>query len=472
MFISPRHAFGDYLPTIDKLNNLAGDYWARFYEGKADLYALSGGIQQELRQEIRNVHEIAASHNASAAPIFHHETFWPVLVDPATVQFEPIVYGEEHIYGDPSKPVFYGQTYEDAWWVPIDPSIVEFCAVCDSIVSPDVFLTSGFEARVRRTAVSNHLEVRVNPTEAFRTIIDQYGRERLLIWLYMPAFDRYLIAQRFGTIIDTFLPSTYAYRNAVAATFDSFILGSSELQLRRVLAAAVNEVVADKDEVVEYILTERPSPVVITNQRTVVGAPGKVPAVSVGQRLVVGDFFFDTVQFTDFSGGVPSWLTSLALPGRITGLKVDTVIPAGDLPLTVTTEPGDEPASRVEFQCGSEQFWDWINRPVGAFARFLAFHLGIRPDNPLAPRSDEFPDEADLLDALAHSPLRYSISVSQIKSEHLVPEATAILRLVREVVPPWVSHIIQFNGDPPVGWTNSNDCDPGLQLLPRSDRIT
>lgn len=472
MYISPRHAFGDYLPTIDKLNNLAGDYWARFYEGQADLYAISGAVQQELRQEIRNLHEIAASHNPSTAPLHHHETFWPVLIDPDTIQFEPIVYGEEHVFGDPSRPVFYGQTYEDAWWVPLDPAIVDFCAVCDSIVSPKLFLTSGLEARVRRTAESNHLELRVDPAAAFRMITDQYGRNRLLLWLYMPAFEKYLIGQRFGTIIDTFLPSTAAYRNAVIATFDAYVLGASELQLRRLLAAAVDEVVAEQGEVVEYVLLDRPSPAIITNRRTVVGAPDKLPVVAVGDHLQAGDFFFDSVRFTDFRAGVPTWMTSLTIPGRVTGLSVDTTIPAGDIAFNATVVEGETPSTRIEFQIGSEQFWDWMNRPAGKFAIYLANRLGIRPDNANAPRPDEFPDEADLLAALAHSPLRYSLSVSQIKSEHLVPEATAILRLVREVVPPWVSHIIQFNGDPPVGWTNSNDCDPGLQLLPRSDRIT
>lgn len=461
MYLPASHAFGDKLPTVDVLNWLAGDFWANFYGAQSELSAINGGLQQEFRQSLRRLHEITNAGHWHTTSAFEHETFWPLLIDPASVVQAPIVYGEGWAY-DSNPPVFYGQVIEDRWRFPVDLKLAEFTAVCDSVVSPKTLIIDGFGASLHRTAIDANIELDVDPRITFRRVNNDAGKECLLIWLYMAGFDNRTIAKRYGQIFDTFSESTVAYQRAVNTVMDTYVHGSSELRLRKLLAAVVDEVVADADEVVELILTDRESPVVITNRRSVEGRPGKVPSVAVGDELELGDFFFETVRFTDFRYGKPDWMNELVVPGRIPGIADDTTIPSGVWPL-IATRVGDY--TRIESSFGTKEFWDWLNGDSGQFAAYLSQYLQLPVASHCNADPRMFPASFDVLQAIANSPLRYSLSVSQIVSQFLTPDAVSLLRLIREVVPPWVTHIVQFDGEPPTGWTTPNECSSGMQLL-------
>ncbi len=87
---------------------------------------------------------------------------------------------------------------------------------------------------------------------------------------------------------------------------DAYVYGGSELRLRELLASAVDEPVAEAGEVVTKLLTDRPTTAIITDRRTVYGSIGKLAAVTEGQTLDAGDFFFDSVKLTDLRSGQPN----------------------------------------------------------------------------------------------------------------------------------------------------------------------
>lgn len=452
-------AFGVNLPSVSQVTSLTGDFWYRFFQSPSEVNALNGAFQQEIRQFNRGVTEEAAVGGYTTCPKHHTETFYPVLVDPSKIKKTPLRYGDGYFYGGRDDVavngamIFYGDVRTDRWLIPMPDSLRDISGASSGTYGLDLnWLSVGADAQVVTDAEGVWLQVSYNPTDTFELIVDQYGNERYLVWLYMAEFDYYWTSSHYGSLYSVNLPSTDAYVAANKAVLGAWTYGASELRLRELLAASVDEKVAEQGEVVEAILTDRQAPVVITDRRTIYGQPGATVTVAENQFLASGDFFFDTVKVTTFEDGAPDWLIEWNFPRELTGNSADETIPAGTYDLTATVV-GD--VTRISSNVGSVEFWDWVNAD-GSFAPILATQLGLNhpSSGPISPSI--FPATFDVLDALARSPLGYIVSVSQIKSEFCVPAAATLLTLAREVTPPWLVHTTQFDGDPPTGW-DSND---------------
>lgn len=458
MQISATHAYGPKLPTVAELNQLAGDFWSRLFADQGSISAINAAVQQEYRQQIRNLHEQAATGSFQESPLHHTETFWPLLVRPIDVTLSPIRYGDGYQYGGAhgGQPIYYGQYVEDHWRMPIPGDLVSATGVSDKVAMPDRWYTTGLDAFWR----PGELEMTVDPREVFQTRRDTQGEPYLLLWLYMAKFERFYLANRFGTLLGSYQKSTEPYRSAITACMLSNIYGSNEIRLRELLAAAVGEPVAEKAETVVTLLEDRPSPVVITDRRTVYGRPGKHPVVSVGQVLEAGDFFFDSVKFSDFRSGVPDWLSSITLPKAVTGVA-EAEIPAGTVPISVSLK---NDKTYIRTGVDYPEFWDWINSAEPSLPAILAEHLGLKVSNRNTPSPEVFPASADVLSALAESSLRYSLSVSLLRSSTLVDGAAQTLGMIRQLLPPWVAHVVQFDGPPPAGWQTHGEQSIGTRL--------
>lgn len=456
-------AYGVNLPSVSKVTSLSGDFWYRFFQAPEQVNALNGAFQQEIRQFNRGVAELAAVGGYTTCPKHHTETFYPLLVSPDATRKTPLRYGEGYFYGgnsaavDKGEMIFYGDTKEYRWLLPADKNLRDMSGVGTGTVGEDItWFSPGTDVQVITDAEGVWLQVNRDPAEVFEIIVDQYGKEKYLIWLYMAEFDSYWAANHYGFLYNRTLASTDAFLAANRAVMGAWTYGASALRLHELLAASVGQVVAESGEVVEKVLTDLEAPAVITDRRTVYGAPGVSVVVAENQFLAEGDFFFDTVKVSTLQDGVPSWMTEWTFPKELMGTSQDETIPAGVYDLNAeVVGTGEQAYTRISSDVGSSEFWDWANGE-GDLAALLATELGINypTTGPISP--SVFPATFDVLAALAKSPLGYIVSVSQIKSEFCVPSANYLLTLVNEVTPPWLAHTTQFDGDPPVGW-NSND---------------
>ena len=358
------HAFGDKLSSVTELTALTGDFWYRFFDNRQQVEAINGGFQQEVRQFVRELHEIAAAGGFETVPQYHTETFWPLFISPSDVKQVPIAYGDGYYYGglgtaavppsnqlaagfgyylnyDLNRPqIFYGDTLQQWWQVPLPGDLRYASGVSDETIAANTWLTVGLDSYIVKNGSSYVLQLPVNPATTFRLVDDQHGDEKYLIWLYMAEFERYITANRYGVICDAYLPSTTSYVAGIKSVMRAYTFGGSELRLRGLLAASVGEEVAAQGETVVDVLVDRPTPAVITDRRTIHGTIGKTVAVAEGDILQEGDFFFDSVKMTSFEDGLPSWMTSMLFPAALTGLSVDTEITAGEHNLTATTKNG------------------------------------------------------------------------------------------------------------------------------------
>lgn len=461
MPIPSQLAFGDSLPKVEQLNYLAGDYWYRMFPAQEQLAAITGAVRQEFRQMCRELESLSSVGSFETAQAYHEETFWPLVIPVDQVRKSPVRYGEGYIYGsgDSNLNVVYGQSIPGAWEVPVPEAIKDAAAVSDRIVRPSHFFTQGMELFFHQERSQRWLQIPFDPREFAQGETTSDGKPAIVLWLYMARFDRRDTARGYGGIVNLNLATSDEYLQAVRATLSSYVRGSSEYDLRRLLAAAVSQPVAEPGEVVVELLLDRVEKVVITDRRTVYGKAGDAPVVSAGDVLQEGDFFFDSVKLTDGRAGTYPWLDTLIIPTRITGADREITITAGSWP--VVEVDGD---AKVLFSVNDEDnvlFADWMNRGRGLRHEILHY----LSDGGTVDMTAQLPPNVDLIALLADRWLQRSVSVSRLRTSSLSEDGRHLLRLVREVIPPWLTHLIQFEGAQPPGWDEPDACRPPVSLF-------
>jgi len=106
-------------------------------------------------------------------------------------------------------------------------------------------------------------------------------------------------------------------------------------------------------------------------------------------------------------------------------------------------------------------FATWMN--AGRGLRYEILHY--LSDNVDAELTGQLPPKVDLIALLADRLLQRSVSVSRLRASSLSDDGRHLLRLVREVIPPWLTHLIQFEGAQPLGWDDPDACRPPVSLF-------
>lgn len=443
MPLPAEHAFATELSRPAALRQLLGSYWSEFYQDQTNLNRLLESHRQSVRQFARELQYQVHSLLPATAETAAEYTFYPYRIPAAAVDRQPLTYGGGAKYGDPIRKYVYGDYVEDAWTVPLPEQLVGLAAVASGTIDPQVYLVEGTECFLRH----GRLQLSRDPREFCRTDRDADGTLYITLWLHMARFDRRDLATRHGRVFGVGEYSSEWLREALVIVHEVLRQSPTQYQLRRLLAAAVREPVAYCPQVVEHVLTDYDTPVVLTDKQRAVGEPGKRPAVVVGQTLRAGDFFFDTVQTTDFSSGVPGFLDRLQIPPRITKLESALSLPAGELRLIEDAETGnliihaeDAPPRLSRWLAGSG---DWIRQ-------------SLRRTDP----ARAYPGQvADVLSSLAETTLRYGWSATVLRGQFLDQQSRQILRLLDWILPPTAMHVIQFADDDTPGWTTTNGCD-------------
>lgn len=451
-------SYGGKLPSVAHLTYLAGDYWYRLFPNPEQLDAINGAFREEVRQAVREMDELTLAATYDTATGLRTCTYWPIVVPVSQVRQAPVRYGEGYLYGsgDPVQNILYGQTLPYAWEIPAPAYFYDMAAVCDRIISPRQMHVEGVEAFVRVEAGQRWLQLPGDPANYTQTIPGSPDVTAIVVWCYMARFDFRDAATTYGELMGLPLPYADSYMDVIRAVFGAYINGGNEIYLRQLLAAVVGQKTPDDDgQTVLTVLTDKLTPVVITDRETFLGKPGDTPTVTIGQTLTAGDLLFDSVRLTDGGRESASWLTELLIPRRFTGLRFDLLVTAGTHPITGTgddilVEFSDEPEVNTAFA-------EWLNRGRGLeyeLQRYFEASGNVwDANNP--------PAAVDLLDMLRERWLSVSVSVSRLRKAAVEPYGRAYLAMIREVLPPWVSHLVQIDDD----WSEPNVCLIPPELL-------
>ena len=445
-------AYGPELPSVQQLNYLAGDYWYRMFPRADQLDAINGAFRQQLRQMLREIDEVTLAASYSSATGYRVKTHWPLLVPLSSIRKSPVRYGQGYLYGegDAYENIVYGQTDFGVWEVPVPFALVDYASVADGIVSPTHIFAEGSQSDIRDEGGIKWLSLPDNPADFAEHRELPSGEVGVILWLHMAKFDAEDVAAIYGDIMGTRLRTTEAYLAAMRAVFGAYTAGGNEIYLRQLLAAAVGQPVAEDRETVITVLTAEELPVVITNKRSVYGKPNDNPLVTGGQRLVAGDFFFDSVLFTDGRRDSRIWLDRIDIPPRFTGLAATISVEAGVFPVN-----GSGDSTYVDFSTAEQNqlLVNWFgdgDKLSLALRHYAAGYTG-EPASTLM-------STVNLIDFVAEQWLQHGVSVSRVRTASLERDGAELLKLWRELLPPWVSHIVQFDGDTPASWLEPDVC--------------
>ncbi|NDC41873.1 MAG: hypothetical protein EBZ77_10040, partial [Chitinophagia bacterium] len=453
-------AFGDGIPSSRQVVKFFGDYWSTIYPDDGIISTLGYALKEELRQNFRKLKAFADDHDFNNAQALTYFTHFPLIVPLPLIKRPPIRFGDGFKFGQiiNGQTFVYGQASPFWWEVPVPNSLMTVAAACDKPANPNVVLAAPFD--VRPAGQPGKLELHVDSVTDLFNVIDTEQGKCVVIWLYMAGFDDLRIQRRFGRYIKNQLPSTQNVVDTCKVSYDSLIQGPSEYKLRKFLSAACQAPIANTQEKVVAIRTNRAVPVVITDKQTAYGNRGAVPVVNVGDTLSPGDFLFDTVKFTDFSN-IPAWLTSINIPSTFFGARAGIEIAAGNLSVTYTQKTDfiqirfpvtGDPADVVKF-------WADFDNACANSKPSLARRIATLKNIPLVGENDPpislLPTSVNILELLAKSWFYQALSLSKIKTTYLPKHAGSLLSNVHTVIPAWTSHIVQFDGNAPPGYSPS-----------------
>lgn len=430
MPLPAKSIYGPKSVSVDQILRVAGYYWSSVYPDRNDIQALGQALFEEHRQQLREHQRYTESTAIDTMPLFREYTYLPVEIPIDQFEAAPIRFGQGYRFGElfEGKAIFFGQKIPVRWQFPVPTDITGFAAIQDRPYRPNKVLVSGVNALLLREADGNTvIQIDEDPLEMFSKVTTSNG-EKLRLWLYMAKRDHLDLQQRYGVLFNKLTPSSEPVKRMLSAVWRAWTYGSQDIHLREFLAAACDNYIAMENEVVEKILHKKQY-TVVTNLRSLRGAIGAAPAVNEGQKLEAGDFIFDSVKLTDFRDGVPSWLTSLTLPADLLGTSGGVTIPTGNHVLSLATS-----SSGVTYVRGNA---------AGEPADVEKFWLSVQQAIPIKPAIEGPPWSANVLSFLAQSWFRYGVSVSQLNFDLVTEPARNLISLHRELIPPWVAHIVQ-----------------------------
>jgi len=247
----------------------------------------------------------------------------------------------------------------------------------------------------------------------------------------MAGFETQSLAKRHGRVFNLTGESSEYLRQAVIACREASRQAPTELQLRRLLAAAVREEVVEYPQTVRRIDITNGKYVVSLDTQRIVGEVGKLPACNVGDSLQIGDFVFDTVTLVTFDYALPVTLPGVWFPSRMTGLDQAYFLPNASLPLERNVVPSSLTPTA-----------DYVDPKL---SRWLAgnsdaIHRSLLVTDPQDARAGA---SANVLASLGKTTLRCSTCLAILRDEFVDSSAVQMLRQSRTVLPPNVSIIFQ-----------------------------
>lgn len=446
--------FGAGIPTVADLIRTFGGYWPYNHQNEDELVAIATGLQNMVRDTVRELGEFQVNASYKTASPLTFFTYKAHTVPIDSIRKVPVKYGDNVTYGGKlyGSDLLYGDQYNTRWELPLPEELWDFCLISDKPVRPSKVFVKDIDAVINRPART--LEILHDDITSIFSPAPGEGADSLTVWLYMPGFDYKRMARQYATRIPANFISPLNHL-AVRAVHDSYVNGASELTLRKFISGATLSPITEEAETVVAVLIRDGRYVVVTDKRSYKGLPGDTAVVTVGQKLLPGDFMFDSVRFTTFENGlVPDWLKYVEFPKTYFGTNDSISIETGPLATTYANDAAGLTYPMFDViarQDDLAKFWSLFSGIANTAApsltaRIAAGHglpaIGKWPTN-----QTNLPQIVDILSYLAQSWLRYGVSVSQIKHKYSTPEMRALLRNVGQVVPPWVSHIVQYVAD-------------------------
>lgn len=451
MLLEADKAFGSGLPTIGDVVRTFGGYWTDAHQTNNELARIGVSFRNAARDSLRSITAFQNNLDYRRATSLRHVTYYPLHVDIDLITKTAIKYGDGYSYGGlvDETTLSYGDHHGDVWEFPIPKDLVSFAAILDKAAAPNLFLTFGTMANIND--VAGTIEIRCPDLFDKFSASPEAPPNHITVWLYMASFDDNTVAKQYAGDIPLDLIK-HTNVEAVKAIREADVDGPSELTLRKFISGCTGSPIAKENETVVTILQQDNIEIVLTDKNRYVGLPDDDAVVEVDDKLVIGDFMFESVMFTDFNGGnVPTWLNYVEFPRTYFGTRNSVYIQ--NLSLDVVYPQLDSHRVSVRFPIivdpsDKDLFWESFSAAANNTHPTLVSKIAGTAGLPIADtwfgNTSSLPTEINVLSYIAKSWLQYGVSLCQIRFSMVSERNRRLLRHLSGVVPPWVSHIVQY----------------------------
>ena len=479
-FVFPEQLTDDKYAFLD----IHGDFWKTMYVG-ADLVAdVMFAIAQEYRQANFNYRELVAVLSRDTVPLHHVEQWYALRVLESQVIRDSLRYGDDVAYGagyaygaNITTGVFRVELPKGLVSIPIITSRITVDDVTVLVNGVDFYLSNGF------------IYFASNPFErAFEIepLADDAGNvtdQSATLWLYASQWDRTYLYDNYGYMLFAAQATSSAYKGLIAATLDGFTHGTSHKSVADALGYIFSSPVAAGTEIVEAVITEADSQLVVTDKNVYRGELQAGVLHVAGDVVYEGASLFDTVTFYDLSRGEVPDVPGIALDVGMLPANFSSTLffPNREVPLVV--EEGANGKTKVSFELtGSASdvalfFDDMHSRAIEQGLNTLAELLDVRGAAAVSqPTAASLPSTVNPCELLVKNVLRFNCALAKITviSDGISRPELINSSMLRKLIPPWFVLLLYLELDVTTAVIPgpTEDVEPWLQAEDIDEVIT
>jgi len=474
------------LDKPEALLALVGTFWENVYQGSFPVQSYLYARGQLDAQLYLNTLDLLASVSRYTVPVFRKENwyFLELLESQRNLSDANLArYIGTHAYqpGD----LEYGIPVAGSMFSwNVDPQLVDVPAITNRITDPSLTFLNGVDFLLEKNANNGKTSLTfrddpfADPLTPIRTLLkDNKVIDRQAgLWIYRGELDLNTVYEQFGYALGVHLSSSEGYRELINAVFDGLIDGGSSLSLDRLFATVAGVDLAHGTEVVEDIVYEPNTTLVITDKFVYRFNPRSTIVPAVGDTIRKGDSLSDALTVFEFNRGqLPPDLRALAVGEGLlgSGYFQDLVFENKVVPLVV--EEDVDGYTKVSFEVGgvpadAEAFWADVHRNGVASGQTLAMLLDQRPASARTsqPTAMALPATVNPLGFLTSNLFRNNLFVVKLRTASFGPGALgmSVATLARRLVPPGQCCVVLvelvFQDDPVTLDAPGDDLRPGF----------
>lgn len=451
--------------NVNNLQALLGAFWGGVFKDQEKLRNLLAAVGHSYYEVYLQMCEMHDSLGKDSVPI-HSNRNWLGITFSQTAQLSSdalkikygdtgLVYGGGEVYGS------FNETYKYAY--PLPTGTETFSHLYNLIQDPTMMLARDIDYKV--DTVNNIILFRYNMLTdsrvAVNVVLDETGVETdktFTLWARNYEWDQQHIWNHFGFVLNIWMKSSTFYRDFISALWDCLVQGPSRSAVAFVLAALTGvPCVKDEEEVVETVLKETDSVMIITDKNVYEFASGSTPVVASGDSVRQGEALVDSVRVyeptatTDWSA-----FKGLAFGPRFLGMPLEGPI-TFENKVTPVTYIGKDINGRVLVTFEVEgwdkdviSFWEHVHKNGLAGGKTLANYLDVRVNKIGEPIPTDIPSTINPFTLVMDNIFRNNLYLIFMRPADFAPGAPGISSMghVLDYLPQQTTFIIYIETTP------------------------
>ncbi|NDD52791.1 hypothetical protein EBZ39_02755 [bacterium] len=218
---------------FDRAKNLIallGSFWSEFYAGADQLTTYVNAVSDTAAQSYRNLLETIAALSRYDVPLFHKETWAPVVLKKSqlnSAQTNIAKFDRTRLAFNGAQPFDMPQSAAGLFAFPLPDNLVNFKHLYNQLAFPTVALAKNFDFII--DIDNNAIVFNRNPFDNSgllkRISADTAADEEITLWAFCAEYDYNYVFEQFAYAVGIKLQTSQGYKDLVNAVIDGLLAG-------------------------------------------------------------------------------------------------------------------------------------------------------------------------------------------------------------------------------------------------------